>query len=107
MITMEDCIFCKIAKGEAKSDIFYQDDKVIVFKDINPKAPIHLLICPKEHHHDFMAAPAEVHGILIDAVKKVREKLGDKAKDFQIQINNGRGAGQLVFHLHYHFMAWK
>lgn len=104
---MEDCIFCKIIKGEADSDIFYQDDDIIVFKDINPKAPVHLLICPKEHHDSFVSAPVEVRKMLLDGVMKVREKLGAEAEDFRVQINNGRGAGQIVFHLHYHFMAWK
>jgi histidine triad (HIT) family protein len=102
-----ECIFCKIIRGEAHSEIFYQDEDVIVFQDINPKAPIHLLICPKQHYADFISAPPDVLSMLNESVKQVREQLGDDAADFRVQINNGPGAGQLVFHLHYHFMAWK
>lgn len=99
------CIFCKIVAGTAASKVFYQDDNVIVFHDNSPKAPIHLLICPKEHYADFLSAPPSVRGQLADAVEKVSNLLGDRGKDFRIQINNGPGSGQLVFHLHYHFLA--
>lgn len=100
-----DCIFCRIVEGKANSKIFYQDDNVIVFHDINPKTPIHLLICPKKHYADFMSAPPEVHEQLCATVKKISEDLGDRGRNFTIQVNNGPGSGQLVFHLHYHFMA--
>ncbi len=100
------CIFCHIIEGKAPTKIFYQDDNVIVFHDIAPKAPIHLLICPKTHHENFVSAPPEVHQQLAQAVRTVSEMLGERGSDFRIQINNGPGSGQIVFHLHYHFLAW-
>lgn len=100
------CIFCKIIDGSAQAHIFYQDDQVIVFHDVAPKAPVHLLICPKQHFENFLAAPPEVHQQLSDAVREVSNRLGDRGRDFRIQINNGPGSGQIVFHLHYHFLAW-
>ena len=99
------CIFCHIIEGTIPSKIFYQDDDIIVFHDIAPKAPIHLLICPKQHYSDFLSAPPETRAILSAGVQKVSELLGDRGKDFRIQINNGPGSGQIVFHLHYHFLA--
>ena len=101
-----NCIFCSIIEGKSRADVFYQDDHVIVFKDIAPKCPVHLLICPKQHYENFIAAPQEVRQQLDDVVQKVSEMLGERGQDFRIQINNGRGAGQIVFHLHYHFLAW-
>lgn len=100
------CIFCSIIEGKANAKIFCQDDNVIVFHDIAPKASIHLLICPKQHYSDFICAPPDVRSQLADAVQKVSEMLGDRGKDFRVQINNGPGSGQIVFHLHYHFLAW-
>lgn len=100
------CIFCRIIEGSAPTKIFYQDENVIVFHDIAPKAPIHLLICPKQPFENFLSAPQEVHGHLAAAVRKVSEMLGERGRDFRIQINNGPGSGQIVFHLHYHFLAW-
>jgi histidine triad (HIT) family protein len=99
------CIFCKIVDGSAASKVFYQDEEVIVFHDHSPKAPIHLLICPKNHYADFLTAPAEVRSRLAETVEKVSQMLGERGRDFRIQINNGPGSGQLVFHLHYHFLA--
>lgn len=100
------CIFCSIIEGKADAKIFYQDDNVFVFHDISPKAPIHLLICPKQHYTDFISAPPPVRSQLADTVQKVSEMLGDRGNDFRVQINNGPGSGQIVFHLHYHFLAW-
>ena len=99
------CIFCQIVAGTAPAKIFYQDDDVIVFQDVSPKSPIHLLICPKAHYANFLSAPTDVRTQLDNAVAKVSNLLGDRGKDFRIQINNGPGSGQLVFHLHYHFLA--
>ncbi len=100
------CVFCKIIDGSTPSRLFYQDDHIIVFHDIAPKAPVHLLICPKTHYDNFLSAPPEVHQQLAKAVREVSNRLGERGKDFRIQINNGPGSGQIVFHLHYHFLAW-
>ena len=99
------CVFCEIAAGREPARVFYQDDNVIVFHDRFPRAPIHLLICPKKHYPDFLGAPPEIHSLLADTVNKVSEMLGDEGKEFRLMINNGSGWGQIVFHLHYHFLA--
>lgn len=100
-----ECVFCRIIAGKEPADIIYQDDEVIVFRDHRPRAPIHLLICPKQHYPDFLSAPVEVHRMLCDRVKKVAKLEGVKAGQFRIVVNNGARWGQIVFHLHYHFMA--
>jgi histidine triad (HIT) family protein len=99
------CAFCDIIAGEGPAEIFYQDDEVIVFHDHRPQAPIHLLICPRKHYPNFLSAPPEVHAKLTETAQEVSRKLGDKAKEFRLQINNGSSWGQIVFHLHYHFLA--
>ncbi|MFH2056700.1 MAG: HIT domain-containing protein [bacterium] len=101
------CVFCKIIAREEPAKVFYEDDEVIVFHDHRPSAPVHLLICPKEHYDNFRAAPPEVHTKLAATVQKIAEMLGEQGKNFRLIINNGSGWGQIVFHLHYHFLAGK
>lgn len=100
----ENCIFCKIANGQIPSEFVYESDNVVVFNDINPQAPTHLLVVPKVHIETLnelndKALMAE----LIDAVKAATKKLG--ISDYRTVINTGKGAGQEVFHLHIHVMA--
>lgn len=102
-----NCVFCDIIDGRAEADIFYQDDEIIVFHDHNPKAPTHLLICPKKHYHDLLHTPPEVAEKLHETVKLVSEKVDTGDHGFRIQINNGSNAGQIIFHLHYHFLSSK
>jgi len=102
-----NCVFCDIIDGKAHADIFYQDDDVIVFHDHRPKAPTHLLICPKVHYNDLMQAPPEVAARLHDTIRKISEMIGTGEHGFRIQINNGSNAGQIIFHLHYHFKTSK
>ena len=97
-----DDIFEKIIKRQIPSRIFYEDDDVIVIQDLYPKAPVHLLLIPKEKAKNFYEASLETLAILGRTVKKVAELL--KIEDhFQIQVNNGYG--QEIEHLHYHFMS--
>ena len=97
-----DDIFEKIIRREIPSKIFYEDDEVIVIQDLYPKAPVHLLLIPKEKCKNFYEASLETLAILGRTVKKVAELL--KIEDhFQIQVNNGYG--QEIEHLHYHFMS--
>ena len=103
---MSDCIFCKIANGEIQSQIIYQDNDVVAFKDLNPQAPSHILIIPVKHIEN-LAAAQEDDALLLGKVQlaaaKIAKDLG--LKDFRLVANNGKGAGQSVFHLHYHLMG--
>ena len=105
---MEDCIFCKIIRKEISADIVYEDDNQIAFKDINPKAPVHLLIIPKKHIssvNDLEKGDVEVVGNLLFAAKSVAEKVGLKDKGYKLSINVGKGGGQEVFHIHIHLLG--
>lgn len=99
-----DCIFCKIIKKETASDIEYEDEKVMVFKDINPKAAVHLLIVPKVHIESIESRGAEhVAGDLVAVAKKIAER--QRITGYKLLFNVGRQGGQLVEHLHLHFLA--
>ncbi|NLC51415.1 MAG: histidine triad nucleotide-binding protein [Firmicutes bacterium] len=105
---MDECIFCKIAAGDIKSDIVYEDEKVIAFKDINPAAPVHLLVIPRKHVPSLLEI-GEEDKELIGHIHLVLQKL---ARDFKIDrsgfrvINNcGKDSGQAVFHLHFHLLG--
>ena len=98
------CIFCKIANGEIPTDFVYQTSKVVVFKDINPQAPVHLLVVPKTHIETLNDLnDGNLSAELIDAIKEATKKLG--IKEYRTVINTGKSAGQEVFHLHIHIMA--
>lgn len=100
----EDCIFCKIANGEFNTEFVYETDKLVVFKDINPKAPIHLLVVPKLHVASLNELDdKELLGDLMMGVKEVTKKIG--LKSYRTQINTGKDAGQEVFHLHIHVLG--
>lgn len=105
---MENCIFCKIVKGEIPSTIVYEDEKVLAFKDINPVAPVHVLIIPKVHVKNVMELDGENGDMVKDihlAAKKIAEELGLADNGFRLLTNCGEGAGQTVFHLHYHLIG--
>lgn len=101
-----DCIFCKIACGEVKSRIVYEDDKTLAFEDLNPQAPTHILIIPKNHIESILEAKdsdLQTIGAINIAARNIAKKLN--IYDFRIVSNCGKKAGQSVFHLHYHFLA--
>ena len=103
---MKDCIFCKIASGEVQAKIVYQDEDVVVFKDLNPQAPTHLLIIPVKHIAKLDEANEQdmaLLGKLQLTAAKIAKNMG--ITDFRLITNNGKGAGQSVEHLHYHLMA--
>ncbi len=108
---MTDCIFCKIIEKKIPADIVFENEKIIVFKDINPKAPVHLLIVPKKHIisvNEIEEQDKEILGDLLLITKEVAEE--NKLKDFgyKLAINVGEGAGQEVPHLHIHLLGgWK
>lgn len=104
---MSDCLFCKIAGKEIPSEIVYEDDAAVAFKDINPQAPIHLLIIPKKHIAG-IAEACEEDAELIGHLQLVASKLAAEnnvADGYRIVVNSGPKAGQSVMHLHYHLLG--
>ncbi len=103
---MEDCIFCKIAHKELPSEIEYEDDTFMVFHDIHPKSPLHLLIIPKKHIHSvdhLELQDRELMGDLVLLSQKIAKNRG--LRGYQLHINVGREGGQIVDHLHMHVQA--
>lgn len=107
---MDDCIFCKIVKGEIPSEKVYEDEKVLAFKDINPVNPIHVLVIPKKHFKDVLDVKEEDKEIIADlfqSINKIAKTLGIEKNGFRIVNNCGEDAGQEVMHLHFHLLAGK
>jgi histidine triad (HIT) family protein len=103
-----DCIFCKIANKEIASEIVYEDDDILVFRDVNPQAPVHLLAIPKRHIDSLM----EIDKIESNVLKKIFTIISKLSKEFNIDksgfrvvSNVGEGAGQSVKHLHFHILG--
>ena len=110
---LDDCIFCKIARGEIPSSKVYEDDDVLAFRDINPKAPVHFLVIPKQHIESLAAARPEdaaLLGKMIGLVPQLARQEGC-VNGFRTVINTGRDGGQEVPHLHIHVLGgpqpWK
>ena len=105
---MSDCLFCKIVNKEVDTDLVYEDNKVVVFEDINPQAPVHLLIVPKKHIENLLKLKENEFDI-ISHIHKVAVKMAEKYdldKDgFRIVNNNKEKAGQSIFHIHYHLLG--
>jgi len=105
---MDNCIFCKIVKGEIPSTKVYEDEKVLAFKDINPVAPVHIIIIPKLHIANVNEITPENAYLLGDihlAARKIAEDLGIAKEGYRLINNCGENAGQTVFHLHYHLIG--
>jgi len=99
-----NCMFCKIAKGDFNTEFLFEDDRVVAFKDINPQAPVHVLVIPRTHFDSIKEVDDEaLVGRLFTAAKRVAEKLG--IRDYRFVVNTGPQAGQTVFHLHLHLLA--
>ena len=103
-----DCIFCKIIAGEIPGDIVYQDDEIIAFRDINPKAPVHILIIPRKHIPS-LDQMEESESALVGRMVAVANKLaggeGVAQKGYRLAVNCGQEGGQLVPHLHLHLLG--
>ncbi|NQU99681.1 MAG: HIT family protein [Parcubacteria group bacterium] len=106
---MIDCLFCKITKGEIPSTKIYEDEKFLAFLDINPVNVGHTLIIPKEHYEDAASTPDEVLSELIVRGKKIGKALieGLGAEGFNLTTNNGKAAGQVIPHVHFHIIPRK
>lgn len=103
---MEDCVFCKIVNGEIPSNKVYEDDTVLAFHDIQPIAPIHILVIPKQHVNSLMELEnSELLNHLIDVVKQIAREQGLDEKGFRLVTNIGEDGGQAVKHLHFHILG--
>ena len=104
---MSDCIFCKIIAGEIPADKLYEDEDVLVFRDINPQAPVHFLLVPKKHipmPKDITATDEAVMGKLFRIAAEVAKKEGVE-DNYRVILNNGAKSGQEVFHVHMHILG--
>ncbi len=100
-----DCVFCRIVRGELKAKVIAENDKILVIEDINPKAKIHYLIIPKKHIENINFIKEEDYPLVVE-MAKMAKKLGEQldSHSFTLVSNNGKEAGQSVFHLHWHFI---
>jgi len=104
---MSDCLFCKIAAGEIPADKVYEDEQVVVFRDIYPKAEVHLLIIPREHIVSLNELEPE-HDALVAHMLRLTRSLAEEqglTAGYRTIINTGKGGGQEIFHLHIHLLG--
>lgn len=103
---MEDCIFCKIVKGEIPCHKIYEDDEVLAFLDISPVNPGHTLVIPQKHYANLLQLPEAEAQLLIAKIKKIAPAVisGAGAEAFNLNLNNGKISGQEVAHVHWHIV---
>lgn len=107
---MEECIFCKIVRKEIPADIVYEDDEILVFNDIKPVTPIHMLVIPKKHIEsivDIEDLDKELMGKTCLKIKEVAKLKKIDENGFRVVVNCGENGGQMVKHLHFHILAGK
>jgi histidine triad (HIT) family protein len=107
---MDDCVFCNIVNKTLNADILFENDRLIVIKDILPKAPVHLLIVPKKHIgsiHNLQEGDESLAGEMIFLAKQMAEKFGVGDTGYKLVFNVGRDGGQVIPHLHLHLMGGK
>ncbi len=105
---MDDCIFCKIANKEIPSTIVYEDDMVIAFNDLNPVAPVHILVVPKKHMTDILNVEKEDMKYIeavVEAIQKITKEKGIAESGFRVVNNCGEDGGQTVKHIHFHIIG--
>jgi histidine triad (HIT) family protein len=105
---MEDCIFCKIINKEIPASMVFEDEKMIAFNDINPQAPIHILLIPREHFASLNDIPEKKKNILSHLLLKARQIAQEKGiaeKGYRIVLNTEKDSGQEVFHIHFHLLG--
>ncbi len=103
-----DCIFCRIVAGEIPADIVYQDEELLAFRDINPQAPTHILIIPKEHIaslNDITSKHQALMGRIVLLARDLAEKEGISGKGYRLSVSTGADGGQLVPHVHFHLIG--
>lgn len=104
----EDCLFCKISSGSTDTEFLHETDTLVVFKDINPAARIHLLIVPKKHIRSINDLADEDRSILADLIFAARQMAAEQGVDrsgYRLFFNVEKGGGQVIFHLHMHLIA--
>ena len=104
----EDCVFCRIARGVTPADVVYEDDAVVAFKDLYPKAPIHLLIIPRRHIESIAQlspGDTELMGRCVQVARTLGEQTGFAERGYRLSCHCGPEGGQVVGHLHFHFLA--
>jgi len=105
---VEECLFCRIASGEIRSDVIYQDDEFFAFRDINPQAPTHVLIIPRTHINslgEISDQQENLMGRMVIIAKKLAEKEGIAKSGYRLVLNCGPEGGQVVPHLHLHLIG--
>jgi histidine triad (HIT) family protein len=107
----KDCIFCQIAHGQTSTEILFETDTLVVFKDINPHAPVHLLFVPKKHIrsiNDLTDADQEILSELVMVAKERAKEHGVAKSGYKLLYNVEKGGGQVIFHLHLHLIGgWR
>ena len=107
---MNDCIFCRIINKEIPSSIVYENDEILAFKDINPVAPVHILVIPKKHISSLVDLKEEdelLIGKIYTVINKIAQQEGIDQKGFRVIVNCGEDGGQEVKHLHFHILGGK
>ena len=104
---MDNCLFCKIVRGEIPSNKVYEDERVLAFRDIDPQAPVHVLLIPKQHFGSILDVDADTFGYMQTIVKKLADELGIADKGFRVVVNTGEDGQQSVKHLHFHILGGK
>ena len=103
---MSDCIFCRIVAGEIPSKKVFEDDRIVAFEDVSPKAPTHVLVVPRRHLARLSDASSEDEALLGALASRAAAIARERGlSDFRLVVNNGEGAGQSVFHLHFHLLG--
>jgi histidine triad (HIT) family protein len=103
---MSDCLFCRIVAREIPAQLVHEDAETLAFKDIDPKAPTHVLVVPKKHIGR-LAESTDEDTLLLGKVQRAAAKIAEAGglESYRVVVNNGRGAGQTVFHVHYHLLG--
>ncbi|NPA74225.1 MAG: histidine triad nucleotide-binding protein [Epsilonproteobacteria bacterium] len=99
------CIFCQIVKGEIPCNKVYENDEFLAFHDINPKAPIHILVIPKEHVEKFQDTTPEMMAKITPFIQEIAKTLELDKRGYRLIVNNGDDGGQEVMHLHFHILG--
>jgi histidine triad (HIT) family protein len=108
MAETDDCVFCKIVRGQTPSRVVYEDDLVVAFPDIRPRAPVHLLVVPREHIANLEATHEDddpLLGHLIGVARMLAAREGIAESGYRLALNNGPDGGQQVFHIHMHLLG--
>lgn len=103
-----DCLFCKIINKEIKGDIVYENNKILAFRDINPQAPVHIIIVPKKHLaslNDITMHDNELLGEIQNVAKELSKQENLSKDGYRVVVNCGKAAGQTVSHIHYHLLG--